>query len=68
MISDIFSKSFWRFEEIEHEINRDDLICKAANNKKDKKGQVIFGSFGRGIYCGIFTLDDVFEKQANLKE
>ena len=43
----MFSKSFWRFEEMEHEINRDDLIYKAANKKKDKKGQIIFGCLKR---------------------
>ena len=43
----MFSKSFWRFEEIEHEINRNNLICKAASKKKDKKGQMIFGCLKR---------------------
>ena len=42
-----FFKKLLKIEEIEHEINRDDLICKAANKKKDKKGQVIFGCLKR---------------------
>ena len=57
---------------IEQEINKDRLIHKTGNKKKDKtyyfqKSETIL-SFGREIYSSILTLNVALEEQINLKD
>ena len=60
-----------KIKTIAQEINKDKLIHKTDNKKKDEtyfqKSKTIL-SFGREIYSGILTLNDALEEQINLKD
>ena len=54
--------------EIENKLNRDDLIYKTVNKKKDKIYQkfTTIRAFGREIYNNDLSIDDALELQIRL--
>ena len=57
---------------MENKLNRDDLIYKTGNKKKDKTYNFqkfkIIKSFGREMYYNNLSLDETFEQQIRLKD